>query len=366
MSAATISNIFRSTWLRPFNNPALISSAARRINPLHQPTDIGARVVQVIAETANCKTFVLQTNRRWPGKRWPGHTAGQHTTLTLIVNGRKLSRTFSIASAPSADGLLSITVKRTVENTRRISVSNWMFELLKTGEILSLSPPSGTFVLQPSAPKKHLMLSAGSGITPVMAMLRSLNLASSTPVECIHICRNESDFIFAAELRALAERYPALRLRLHFSNVSGRFDAAQLLMWVPDLAECEVYTCGPNAFANAVDAALRAAGIQQTMHRESFGGYAITDSSALENHALSLNNAKQSFTVSSQSSLLTALENAGLNPAFGCRIGICKTCQCVKRSGVVKNLTTGEISDAPNELIALCMSAARSPLELTI
>ena len=117
-------------------------------------------------------------------------------------------------------------------------------------------------------------------------------------------------------------------------------------------------------------AGLRKAGVTAAIHQESFGGFGVAladlDANAptLE-HALSINN-KQSFTISTQTSLLAAREGAGLNPAFGCRIGICKTCQCIKRSGVVKNLRTGEISDAPNELIQLCVSAARSPLELAI
>jgi stearoyl-CoA 9-desaturase NADPH oxidoreductase len=366
MSAANLATVFRSTWLRPFNDPAFINSAARRINPLHQTTEIGARVVQVIDETPNCKTFVLQTNTRWPGKRWPGHQAGQHTSVTLTLDGRKLSRTFTISSAPSKDGRVSITVKHTNANNRRISVSNGMFGQLKTGAILSLSPPSGDFTLPISASKKLLMLSAGSGITPMMAMLRSLDLSTSPTIEFIHVCRNESDFIFAIELRNLAARHPALHLTLHYSGVSGRFDPVKLAPQLPDLAQHVLYVCGPNAFADDTERALRAAGITQRIHRESFGGFAATDSDALENHALHLNNTKQSFTVSSQSNLLSAMESAGLNPVFGCRIGICRTCQCVKRSGVVKNLRTGEISDAPNELIALCVSAARSPIELTI
>ena len=371
MSAVTITNFLQSSWLRPFNDPALIQGTARALNPLHRSCGIGARVIEVITETPDCKTFVLQTNRRWPGKRWPGHFAGQHTMLTLPIDGRKLSRTFSIATPANATGRLAITVKRARNNAKRISVSNWMFEHLSVGEIVQLSAPEGDFFLKNQIVPKLLLLSAGSGITPVMAILRQLHSSARTDasITFLHICRSESDLIFANELRAFAARWPALRLIVHFSSTEGRFAPAQLTELVPDLSQHEVYLCGPNDFAVNAHAALREAGVQHAIHQESFGGFTVAfDPTDIDQqqHAVSFNKNKQSFTVSVQTNLLEALETAGLNPAFGCRIGICKTCQCVKRSGVVKNLRTGEISDAPNELIQLCISAARSPLELTI
>ncbi len=371
MSTAKLTNLFQSSWLRPFNDPALIQGTARALNPLHKATGIGARVVEVITETTECKTFVLQTNRRWPGKRWPGHLAGQHTLLTVTINGRQLSRTFSISSPSSTNGRIAITVKRARSNAKRISVSNWMFEHLAVGAVVQLSAPAGDFSLKNQTEAKLLLLSAGSGITPVMAILRELveSPGADVAVTFVHICRSESDFIFASELRAVAARWPALRLVVYFSGTQGRFVPARLAELVPELSQHEVYLCGPNAFANAAYGALRDAGVAHAIHQESFGGFtAATDTAdgTSSEHVLTLENNKQSFTISTQTNLLDALETAGLNPAFGCRIGICKTCQCVKRSGVVKNLRTGEISDAPNELIQLCISAPRSPLELAI
>lgn len=372
VATATLTNLLRSTWLRPFNDPALIQGTARAINPLHKANGIGAKVVEIITETADCKTFVLQTNQRWPGKRWPGHQAGQHTMLTLTIDGRQLARTFSISTPDSHSGRIAITVKRGQNNGKRISVSNWMFERLSVGTILQLSEPAGDFHLAGGtlAPKL-LLLSAGSGITPVMAILRQLYASgrSDTAITFLHICRSESDFIFAAELRALTACWPALKLIVHFSSISGRFAAKQLAECMPNLNQQTVYMCGPTAFSSDMHDGLREFGMRHAIHQESFGGFSFaqvnSEDGADTEHSLSINN-KQSFTVPAQTNLLTAMENAGLNPAFGCRIGICKTCQCVKRSGVVKNLRTGEISDAPNELIQLCVSAARSPIELAI
>ena len=371
MSTVTLSKFLNSSWLRPFNDPALIRGTARAINPLHQAVGIGARVFEVITETPDCKTFVLQTNRRWPGKRWPGHSAGQHTMLTLAIDGRRLSRTFSITTPAHTNGRIAITVKRSRSNGTRISVSNWMFEHLAVGQIVQLRAPTGDFSLKSPVPSQLLLLSAGSGITPVMAILRQLEVLAlpNIAITFLHICRTESDFIFAKELRALAARWAALRLVVHFSSTQGRFAPSHLADLVPGLSQHEVYLCGPNAFADSAHAALRAAGVQHAIHQESFGGFSEAPNGVLgasQKFAISLENNKQSFTLSAQTNLLDALETVGLSPAFGCRIGICKTCQCIKRSGVVKNLRTGEISDAPNELIQLCISAPRSPLELAI
>ena len=333
MTTATITNFLRSTWLRPFNDPALIQGTARVINPLHKSNGIGARVIEVISETADCKTFVLQTNQRWPGKRWPGHQAGQHTMLTVAIDGRQLSRTFSISTPDSHNGVIAITVKRARDNSKRISVSNWMFDKLAVDQVVQLSEPTGDFCLETHAAQstnpKLLLLSAGSGITPVMAILRQLEASSRTDITItfLHICRSESDFIFAAELRALAARWPALQLHVHFSGTAGRFAPTQLAELVPELNQHEVYLCGPNDFASSMETGLRNAGVRSAIHQESFGGFSFVqaDGDAEDaglQHALSINN-KQSFTVSAQTNLLAAMENNGLNPAFGCRIGIC-------------------------------------------
>ena len=144
----------QSSWLRPFNDPALIQGTARAINPLHKATGIGAKVIKVSTETPDCKTFVLQTNQRWPGKRWPGHLAGQHTLFTVRIDGRQLSRTFSISTPSRADGRIAITVKRAHSNGKRISVSKWMLEHLAVGQIVQLSAPAGNFFLQNQASSK--------------------------------------------------------------------------------------------------------------------------------------------------------------------------------------------------------------------
>jgi stearoyl-CoA 9-desaturase NADPH oxidoreductase len=361
-------SIFASTWLRPLNDPALWRTLATWMNPDFRSHGIGARVVEIIHETADCKTFVLQTNRHWLGRRWPGHQAGQHTQLSVSINGRLLTRSFSISSAPSADGRIAITVKRNSHAMQRISVSAWLMDHCKLGDQFELSAPSGDFIVNNQEDNSLIMLSAGSGITPVMAMLRHrLSAHPKQLITFVHVCKQTSDLIFAKELQSLAQRFPALTLHLHFSEMQGRFNAAKLLASYPELLHAPLYLCGPRSFSSSVESALRKAGRLLEIQQESYGGVVLKHTKAgSEDVAVRLESTKQAFTFSAQTTLLEGLEGAGLNPTFGCRIGICKSCQCIKRSGVVRNHRTGELSDAPNEWIQLCVSTALSPLELAL
>jgi stearoyl-CoA 9-desaturase NADPH oxidoreductase len=269
-------SIFSSTWLRPLNDPALWRALAARINPDFRSNAIGARVVEIIHETADCKTFVLQTNRHWLGRRWPGHQAGQHTQLSVPIDGRLLTRSFSISSVPSADGRITITVKRNTQTTKRISVSAWLIDQCKLGDQFDLSPPNGNFIVDNQIDKPIVMLSAGSGVTPVMAMLRErLSTSSSLPITFIHVCKRASDLIFAKELQSLAQHFSALKLHLHFSEMQGRVSIDELLANYPELLQAPLYLCGPRSFSNAVESALRDAGRQREIQQESYGGVLI-------------------------------------------------------------------------------------------
>ncbi len=364
-------NVLSSPWLRPFNDPATWQAIARCFNPDYRTGGYRVRVVDVIDETINTKTFVLQSNRHWLGSRWRVHKAGQHIQLSLTIDGRTLHRTFSISSAPSDDGCFAITVKRHAASRRKHSVTAWMFDHLNIGDRLDISPAQGDFIFNNHEDNSAFMISAGSGITPLMAMLRTrAQAAEGAAIVFIHVCKNRAELIFAQELQALAAHAPWLQLHLHFSDSQsgmGRFDLATCLARYPELTTAPLYLCGPSAFARAIEEQLRQAGRTNLIAQESFGGIAYDSTSVSDEcHEIQLTHTKQTFTAPAKQLLLEALESVGLNPAFGCRIGICKSCQCLKRSGVVQNQRTGETSDAPNELIQLCVSTARSPLVIAL
>ena len=353
-----LSQLLRSPWLRPLNDPDAWEQILGALNPMWSTRDFPARVMAIVNQTADCKTFVLQ-----PGRRWPGHRAGQHVVVEVEINGRRLHRSFSLSSAPRADRRLEITVKR----QPGARVSGWLHDSLRVGDMLRLSAPGGGF-LTPDGDDPVLLLSAGSGITPLMAMLEDLHRRQpQRRVVFIHACRAPEDFIFAARLQQLARDWPQLQLHVHYSAQAGRFDAGALARWLPHYRDFQARTCGPRALVAEVEQLYRDAGVPQRIRSESYLGRVLPPSAANDqSHAVHCSKTEQMFTASARSSLLGEAEAAGLRPAHGCRIGICKTCQCSKRSGTVENLRTGEISSEPDELIQLCISVARSPLELVL
>jgi|CXWL01.1.fsa_nt_gi ferredoxin-NADP reductase len=353
------SSVLKSPLLHPLNDASAWDRMLSAVNPMWSTRAIPARVVAVIDETADTKTFVLQ-----PARKWPGHRAGQHVVVEVEIDGRRLHRSFSLSSNPTGDGRVHITVKR--QSGAR--VSGWMHEHLEPKQVVQLSAPSGEFVAPESGAEPLLLLSAGSGITPAMAILRDLRARQHAgPIVFLHSCRTEQDLIFAQELRKLAASWPGLDLRIHLSAVSGRLDAAVIESLLPDYARYLAMVCGPAGLTEAVTALYHAAGIPERVRSESYSGRVLPRGGASDAiHAVHCKVTERAFTARADRGLLGEAELAGLAPKHGCRIGLCKTCQCLKKSGSVENLRTGLTSSEPDELIQLCVSVARSPLELAL
>ncbi len=353
-----LSQLLRSPWLRPLNDPVAWEQLLGALNPMWSTRGFPARVLAIVEQTADSRTFVLQ-----PGRRWPGHRAGQHVVVEVEIDGRRLHRSFSLSAAPRAYRTLEITVKR----QPGARVSGWLHDALRVGDVLRLSAPAGDF-LTPEGADPVLLLSAGSGITPLMAMLEELKARQpDRRVVFMHACSTPQDFIFRERLQQLARDWPSLQLQVHHSAQDGRLDARTLAQRLPDYRDFQARVCGPRGLVEGIEALYRQAGVPERMRAESYLGRVLPASAANDlAHRVHCSKTEQVFTASARSSLLGEAEAAGLRPAHGCRIGICKTCQCSKRSGTVENLRTGEISSEPDELIQLCISVARSPLELVL
>jgi len=172
------------------------------IDPAWSFSALLARVVEVVEETHDVSTFILAPNRRWPG-----HRAGQFVTVEVEVDGVRMQRCYSLSSAPG-EGHVAITVKR-VHGGR---VSSWMHDHVRRGDVLRLGMPAGEFVLPEGAPKV-LLLSGGSGVTPVMAILRALAQRNAVDdVVFLHAARSRRDVIFERQLAELATLHPGLRV----------------------------------------------------------------------------------------------------------------------------------------------------------
>ncbi len=338
----------------PLNDARSWDRLLAPVNPLWSVSECRARVVRVVQEAAGVTSLWLRPNRHFKGFK-----AGQHVLLELEIDGVRHGRCFSFSQAPRADGLLRLTIKAKPDG-----IVSTAAQRLQPGQIVRLGQAQGEFAPSPTA-DKLLFLSAGSGVTPMLALLQAeMTHGFTRDIVIVQCGRTVADSLFADELRVLCAAAPNRGLHLHASGDQGRLDSSQLAALVPDWQERETLLCGPDGFMQIVETMFAVAGRASQLRSESFGRRAIpVEPDALE-HAVSYGNPEQLFTVLSGVSLLDAAEQAGLRPRFGCRRGICHSCQCRKRSGSVRNLLTGQISGPGAELIQLCVSTPVSALAL--
>jgi ferredoxin-NADP reductase len=350
------STIWSSPWLRPFNDVAAIDDLLAQVHPTWALGAIKGRVVAVRTETPDTKTFVLRPNRNWPGFR-----AGQHVGVEVDIAGVRYQRRYSLSSDPRETGRIAVTVKRQAGGT----VSNWLHDRVRAGDVLRLGAPAGDFVLPEPLPAKLLLLAAGSGITPLMSMLRSL---AGTPcdVTLVDVARRPEDAIFERELALLAVTREGFRRHAHRSARDGRFDLALLAQLVPDHAERVTMLCGPAGLLTDARRYWDAHGIASRLRIESFGAGSPLPADGTAPLEVACTRSERLFTADPGNSLLVSAEYAGLRPRYGCRMGICHSCVCVKRSGTVENVLTGELSTEPDERIQLCISRARTAVTLDL
>ena len=355
---APIVNALRHPWVQSIVRLDAVEDALAALHPLLSLTDVRARVVRIVQETATTKTFVLSPNALWAGSQ-----AGQFVRVQLELNGRRVDRAYSLSSRPGARRI-AFTVKQQDQGL----VSTHLHTNVKVGDVLTISQAMGEFILPDTLPDKLLLLSAGSGITPVMSMLRDLKQRQYCgDVVFLHVCRAPDDLIFAEQLKALAADYAAIRLVLHYDGSAGAFSPQVLAQVVPDLGQRSTWMCGPAGFMDAITTHWADRDLAAPLSSERFVGAPLLPSTASGTPVqVAFANSGKTFTTHGTDPLLVQAERAGLSPKHGCRIGICRSCQCLKTSGTVENLQTGEVSSAPNELIRLCISTARSDVSIAL
>jgi ferredoxin-nitrite reductase len=230
------------------------------------------RVLQVVQETPNVKTFCLDNSNQ----EIPPHRPGQFIKICTQIDGRETWRSFTISSPPTAEGRLEITIKRNPAG----ELSTFLHDTVEPGGTLTIKGPQGGFFFDADAHAEPLVLiSAGSGITPMMAILRQLYETGSA-LDCtfIHGARAQADIIFYEECRRLVDAMPNLKYRVTLSQPSetwaglcGRLDFETVRDAVPDLAGSRYFLCGPGEFMDALRESLVAAGVPATwIHTEQF------------------------------------------------------------------------------------------------
>ena len=325
-----------------------VEDLLRGLHPLLSLTEVRARVQRIEPETADTKTIWLRPNALWRGAR-----AGQYVRVRVEIDGRRVERVYSLSSRPGSP-LLAITVKR------QGLMSGHLHQHLAVGAVLTISQAMGDFVLPDELPPKLLMLSAGSGITPLMAMLHALQARRfAGGIDFIHLCRRPEELIFAAELQAATRALPGLRLHLHYSQAAGRFDVATLRARVPDLGQHPAWLCGPAALMDAVHGLWQ--DFPAPLHSERFAAVPLRPTATLGAPVKVLaERSAKTFESSGTANLLEQAEAAGLSPKHGCRIGICASCQCTSAAARCRTCRPANCAARPTRPSG-CASAPPAP-----
>ena len=297
-------------------------------------------VRRVIDETADVKTFVFSARE----PRLFDYQPGQFLTFDFEIEGKPVNRCYTLASTPTRPHTLSITVKRVPGG----AVSPWLHANLKPGMMVPVQGPMGSFTNALHPAPNYLFLSAGSGITPLMSMARAAaDRPEAADIVFVHSAQSPADIIFREEIELIARRLPGFRAVFvcetgPWSGFTGRLTLPMLQLIAPDLAEREIFTCGPVGYMASVRDLLKAAGIDPARyHEESFIFEQLPIAEAVE-VAAEAHGFKVNFTKSAkiiecgpETTVLAAARAAGMRLPFSCTQGVCGTCKSKLTEGKV-------------------------------
>ena len=341
-------------------SPLLPADYLDLFDPLRPGADLRGRIVEVHPETADAATIVIR-----PGADWAGHVPGQYVRIGVDVDGVRQWRAYSLTHGPRADGNISITVKAVPDGL----VSTHLVREARPGTLVHLEQAQGEFVL-PTDGGRFLFVTAGSGVTPVIGMLRNLfpvadsgvvrlPRAAAYDIVVVHVAPSEPHSIFLDNLRAL-DAAGLIRLVARYDDEHGVLDVDDLDTLVPDLHERATLACGPGGLLDALQ-----------RHHDARGLALLTEqfraSTLVVGEGGTVDFAGSGTTVEADGStpILDAAEAAGVLMPSGCRMGICFGCVLPLREGAVRDLRTGEVTRAtPGETegqgvpIQTCISAA--------
>jgi stearoyl-CoA 9-desaturase NADPH oxidoreductase len=339
--------------------PLLPDDYLQLANPLWSARELRGRVLDVRRETEDSATLVIK-----PGWGFTfDYEPGQYIGIGLLVDGRWRWRSYSLTSAPVTSGrsrTITIAVKAMPEGF----LSTHLVGGVTPGTIVRLAAPQGNFVLPDPAPASVLFLTGGSGITPVMSMLRTLDRRRQIgDVIHIHSVPTESDVMFAAELAELARTHEGYRLTVRTTRTQGRLDLQRLDDEVPDWRQRQTWACGPEGMLDAAHKVWQAAGIADRLHLERF---AVSRAAAHgEGGTVTFGRSGKSIDADAATSLMEAGEKAGVQMPFGCRMGICQSCVVSLVDGYVRDLRTGAEHE-PGTRIQTCVSSASGDCVLDV
>jgi stearoyl-CoA 9-desaturase NADPH oxidoreductase len=346
--------------LGALSSPLLPDDYLELINPLWSTRELRGRIEEINHETAEAATVLIK-----PGYRWPGHKPGQYCRVGLDIDGVRHWRAYSLTSDPwRPDGLISITVKNVDEG----KVSPALVRHGEPGAIVSLGGVEGDFVLPDPPPPKLLFISAGSGITPIMSMLRHLDHAGEmNDAALLHSARRTDEVIFGSELRSLAQRNQGFQLHEQLTAQQGRMGPADLDRLCRDWRERDAYISGPSDMLDAFHEHWEQGGDPEKLHGERFQPkLGLGEQGEGAGGPIKFLASECEAESDGSKPILVAGEDAGLELPYGCREGVCHTCVGELRSGRVRDLRNGQVYGQEGEMVRTCISAPEGPVEIEL
>lgn len=351
--------------LRPLLPSQVFDFWARELGSTSSKDRVLARIVNKRAESSRAVTLELQPNRHFQG-----FIPGQHVNLTVEIDGRRVTRSYSLTGIARSNGLLSLCVQK-VEGGR---VSTHLFSEARVGDVLELDRAFGEMTLAAELPSHLLFLAAGSGITPLMSLTRELAARGMpTQTTLLYWARHRADLCFLSELKALAAEHPNFTLRIALTGdavtqvdeLRGRPSAELFADAVPQLSHQTVYACGPSGFVDEIEAICKP--LARSFMSEAFTPPSFdSNGTSAEMVNVMLAKSNRLLQVPTHMPLLAALEAQGIHLPSGCRMGICNTCACPKRQGVSRNMKHGGENAEPETNLRICVSSAQTDLTLDL
>jgi ferredoxin-NADP reductase len=349
--------VLRSPLVDLLTGPHGLDRYTELVEPTWTVGDSRAKVVAVRRQTRRSVTLTLEPNAAFAAGSAP--RAGQHVNLSVEVDGRRHTRCYSPANAEN-DRLIELTIGVHDGGV----VSRHLYRNARPGMVVGLDGVGGEFVLPANRPRRILFVSGGSGITPVLSMLRTMRgEGSDREIAFIHYARTPQEACYLDELASMS----GVRVLHGYTRSSdqgdlvGRFGPEHLAAAMPsaDDTDTAVFVCGPPALVDAVKEHCPNA------RSESFVPPVFSVPAEATGGRIAFANSGVDVTDDGRS-LLEQAEAAGLKPESGCRMGICHTCTRRKTSGAVKNLITGAVSTADEEDVQICVTAPVGDVELAL
>jgi len=337
--------------------PLLPDDYLKLANPLWSARELRGRVIDVRRETVDSATLVIKPG--W-GFRFD-YEPGQYVGIGVLMDGRWRWRSYSLTSSPVTRArTITITVKAMPEGF----LSSHLVGGVAPGTIVRLAAPQGNFVMPDPAPGSVLFLTAGSGITPVMSMLRTLARREQIgDVVHLHSAPTESDVMFGRELAHLSGSHDGYRLTVRPTRTEGRLDLSRLADAVPDWQGRHTWACGPEGMLDDAHRVWSSAGVRDRLHLERFA--ASRAAAHGTGGTVTFQRSGKTVTADAATSLMDAGEKAGVQMPFGCRMGICQSCVVGLAEGHVRDLRTGAERE-PGSRVQTCISAASGDCVLDI